>query len=347
MRFEIYLETKIIDYSSGLPNRILVNMSYQRTIIVTGGTVGLGYYTALEIAKAHPEYLVVVSSRTDREHAADAINKTLGQRNTVYIPLDLSNLQKVRAYAEDWAAKSYPPIQALVFNAGLQFPGGLTKTVDGLESTFAINHVGHALLFHLLCLYLAPKARVVITSSGTHDPDQISGGMPKPKYISAEVLAHPTAATATDPGRKRYVESKLANVLWGYALGRRLQERVPERGITVTSFDPGLMPGTGLAREANAFEKFLWMRVLPKLIPLIRALIFSNVHRPQESAVALARLVIGADVEGESGKYFEGMKVIKSSKDSYDVAKQDDLWMWTVGYLAKGDGERERFEQFK
>ncbi|KAI1455531.1 NAD(P)-binding protein [Annulohypoxylon moriforme] len=322
-------------------------MTYQRAIIVTGGTVSLGYYTALEIAKAHPEYLVVVSSRTDREHAADTINKTLSQNNTTYIPLDLSNLQKVRSYAEDWATNGYPPIQALVFNAGLQFPGGLTKTVDGLESTFAINHVGHALLFHLLCPYLAPKARVVITSSGTHDPNQATGGMPKPNYISAEVLAHPTDATANDPGRKRYVESKLANILWGYALDRRLKQRVPERRITVTSFDPGLMPGTGLAREANAFERFLWNYVLPKLIPLLRAIIFSNIHRPQESAAALARLAIGSDVEGESGKYFEGMKQIKSSKDSYDEAKQDDLWKWTVDYLARGDDERERFERFK
>ncbi|KAI0886294.1 NAD(P)-binding protein [Annulohypoxylon maeteangense] len=322
-------------------------MTYQRTIIVTGGTVSLGYYTALEIAKAHPEYLVVVSSRTDREHAADTINKKLGQTNTIYIPLDLSNLQKVRAYVRDWEKKDYPPIQALIFNAGLQFPGGLTKTVDGLESTFGINHVGHALLFHLLCAYLAPKARVVITSSGTHDPDQETGGMPKANYVSAELLAHPTGATVNDPGRKRYVESKLANILWGYALDRRLKQRVPDRGITVTSFDPGLMPGTGLARETNAFERFIWIYILPKLIPLLRTVLFPNVHRPQESAVALARLAIGLDVEDESGKYFEGLKQIKSSKDSYDETKQDDLWKWTVDYLAKGNGERERFEQFK
>ncbi|XDG07768.1 hypothetical protein ABKA04_007383 [Annulohypoxylon sp. FPYF3050] len=322
-------------------------MSYQRTILVTGGTVSLGFHTALKIAKAHPEYLVVISSRTDREHAADTINKTLGQSNTKYIPLDLSNLQKVRAYAEDWATKDYPPIQALVFNAGLQFPGDLSKTVDDLESTFAINHVGHALLFHLLCPYLASNARIVITSSGTHDPDQMTGGMPKPNYISAEMLAHPTGAAVNDPGRKRYVESKLANILWGYALDRRLKERVPDRGITVTSFDPGLMPGTGLAREAGAISRFLWNYILPKLIPLLRIVVFPNIHRPEESGAALARLAIGADVEGVSGKYFEGVEEIRSSKDSYDQAKQDDLWKWTVDFLANGDEERERFEQLK
>ncbi|KAI2464809.1 NAD(P)-binding protein [Annulohypoxylon bovei var. microspora] len=322
-------------------------MPYKRTVLITGGTVNLGYYAALEIAKAHPDYLIVVSSRTDREHAADTINKKLGQSNTIYISLDLSNLQNVHSYAESWAKKDYPPIQALLLNAGLQFPTGLRKTVDGLESTFAINHVGHALLFHLLCPYLAPKARVVVTSSGTHDPDQATGGMPKPNYISAEELAHPTAATATNPGRQRYAESKLANVLWGYALDRRLKQRVSERGITVNTLDPGLMPGTGLAREASGLERFLWLYILPALVPLLRKLLFPNVYRPQESGVNLAKLAIGSEVGGESGKYFEGVKQIRSSKDSYDEATQDDLWNWTVGYLARGDDERGCFEQFK
>ncbi|KAI1098129.1 NAD(P)-binding protein [Jackrogersella minutella] len=322
-------------------------MTYKRSIIITGGTANIGYYAALEIAKAHPENLIVISSRTDGNHAAETINKALGQTNTIYIPLDLSNLSKVRAYAEDWPTGHYPPIQALVLNAGLQFPGAVTKTVDGLESSFGINHVGHALLFHLLCPYLAPKARVVITSSGTHDPDQKTGGMPKPKYITAEELAHPTPESAMNLGRQRYCESKLANVLWGYALDRHLKQSLPERDITVNSIDPGLMPGTGLARDANGFEKFLWHHVLPRIIPLLRVLVTPNIHHPWESGVALARLAMGPDVEGETGKYFEGIKPIESSKDSYDEAKQEDLWKWTVNYLAKGGEERERFEQFK
>ncbi|KAI2638004.1 NAD(P)-binding protein [Hypomontagnella submonticulosa] len=321
-------------------------MSYKRSVIVTGGTINLGYHTALEIAKAHPDYLVIISSRSDRDHTAESINKTLGQANTIFIPLDLANLQKVRAYAEDWIAKDYPPIQALVFNAALQFPGPVTKTVDGLESTFAISHVGHALLFHLLCPCLAPKARIVVVSSGTHDPDQVTGGMPKPKYISAEELAHPTSS-ANNPGRQRYTETKLANILWTYALDRHLKEHVPERGITVNAFDPGLMPGSGLAREAGGFTRFLWNHVLTRSIFLLKLLLTPNIHTPSESGASLARLAIGSDVEGKSALYYEGRKVINSSKDSYDEAKQEDLWKWTVNHLAKDDEERERFEQFK
>ncbi|KAI1779046.1 NAD(P)-binding protein [Hypoxylon cercidicola] len=325
-------------------------MSYKASVIITGGTINLGYYAALEIARAHPDYLVVISSRSDRKHAADTINKTLGQANTVYIPLDLANLQNVRQYAEDWAAKKHPPIQALLLNAGLQFPGPVSKTVDGLESTFAINYVGHALLFHLLLPYLAPKARVIVTSSGTHDPEQTKGtGFPQPAYISAEELAHPTSASASNPGRQRYAESKLANVLWTYALHRRLRQQpaAAERGITVNAFDPGLMPGTGLAREASAPSRFVWLHILPRLIPLMRLLLSPNIHTARESGANLARLAIDPDVEGESGVYYEGPKPIRTSELSYEEAKQEDLWRWTVDYLAKGDQERERFEQLK
>ncbi|KAK8093389.1 hypothetical protein PG997_000074 [Apiospora hydei] len=223
-------------------------MAYKSTILITGGTSGLGYQAALDIARACPASQVIISSRSDKEQAAASINKALGQANVIYVPLDLGDLAGVRAYAEEFAAAQRPPIQALVLNAGLQFPGEVKTTVDGLEATFGINHVGHALLFHLLVPYLADNARVVVTSSGTHDPEQWSG-MPPPIYTSAEALAHPTPELAAPhSGRQRYATSKLCNVLWTYALARRLSAQVPERGITVTALDPGLMPGTGLGR---------------------------------------------------------------------------------------------------
>jgi NAD(P)-dependent dehydrogenase (short-subunit alcohol dehydrogenase family) len=321
-------------------------MAFSKTVLITGGTANLGYHAAWSIAKAQPETLVVISSRSDKDHAADSINKALGQKNTIFLPLDLSDLRNVRDYAENWATKKYPPIQALLLNAGLQFPGNLTKTVDGLESTFGINHVGHALLFHLISPHLAPQARIVLTASGTHDPAQNSG-LPDAVYISADELAHPTALTADNPGRQRYATSKLCNVLWAYALDRHLKKETPERHVTVTAFDPGLMPGTGLAREAGPFLKFVWTCVMPRVIPVLRLLVTPNVHTARESGEALARLAINPEVEGVSGTYFEGREVIRSSVDSYDEAKQEDIWRWTVEYLAQGDEERERFERLR
>lgn len=314
-------------------------MAWERSVIVTGGTANLGYYAALNIAKAHPNYLVVLSSRSDKDHAADAINTALGQENTIFAALDLASLADVRRYAADWTSQSRPPMQSLVLNAGLQFPGPLTKTGDGIESTFAVNHVGHALLFHLLRPHLADDARIVVTASGTHDPAQKTG-LPDAIYTTAENLAHPPEAMVQVAGRQRYASSKLANVLWSYALHRRLSGR----GMTVNAFDPGLMPGTGLAREANGIVRFLWLHVLPRAMPLLRLVVSPNIHSPADSGAALARLAVGTDVAGQSGKYFEGLKEIESSKDSHVEEKQEDLWRWTVNYLAQSDEERAAFD---
>ncbi|RYP18848.1 hypothetical protein DL767_009750 [Monosporascus sp. MG133] len=318
------------------------------TVLITGGTANLGYYTALRIAKEHPEYLIVLASRSDKDHAADSINKTLGRESAVFRPLDLADLDSVRLFAEKWVSNKHPPLKVLLLNAGLQFPAEMHKNAAGIEKTFAINHLGHAYLFHLLCPQLADHARIVITSSGTHDPAQKTG-LPDAYYNTAEELAYPPPASAKNPkGRQRYATSKLCNVLWTYALARRLRERIPERHITINAFDPGLMPGSGLAREASAVERFLWNKILPCVIPVLRVAISHNIYKPEESAANLARLAVGADVEGTSGEYFEGPKAIPSSTDSYDERKQEDLWNWTVKYLAHGDAAlEEKFEQLK
>jgi len=104
------------------------------------------------------------------------------------------------------------------------------------------------------------------------------------------------------------------------------------------------MPGTGLARESSGIEKFIWKSVLPRIIPLLRMLITPNIHTPEESGASLAWLATDWEVEGRSGVYFEGRKAVQSSVDSYREKKQEDLWRWTVEYLAEDEGEKARFE---
>jgi len=322
-------------------------MAYTRSVIITGGTVNLGYEAALVIARKHPDWLVVLCSRSDTKQAALAINKTLRQKNTTYLPLDLSDSASIRAFASQWTENKNPPIQALLLNAALQFPapGKMVTTKDGIEATFGITHAGHALLFHLLCPCLAQSARVVVTSSGVHDPS-LTTGMPVPVYTSADDLAHPPPALAEGDGRLHYCNAKLANVLWTYALHARLAQRVPDRAITVTAMDPGLMPGTGLAREYPPVLKFLWNYILPRLRWLMNPLLGNNVHSAADSGASLARLAVSDDVAGVSGKYFEGKKERDSSQDSYDVEKQDDLWNWSVKWSAQNEEEVKRFEAF-
>ncbi|ERF75008.1 hypothetical protein EPUS_08053 [Endocarpon pusillum Z07020] len=316
-----------------------------RSILITGGTSGLGYQCALELARQCPEARILIASRSDTNSAAASINKALGQTNVQYLPLDLSNLDNVRAFAAEYAEGKYPKIQALVLNAGLQFPNGVTYTKDGVESTFAINHVGHALLFHLLRPHLAEKARIVITASGTHDPAQKSG-LPDAEYTTAEELAHPSPQSAKNSGRQRYATSKLCNVMWTYALDKRLIAAAArgEERYTVNAFDPGLMPGTDLVREASAVLRWIWNNVMPRMIPLLRRFVHPNIHSPEESGIALARLAVGEDVAGVSGAYFEGTKKINSSVESHVVEKQEDLWHWTVKHVARDEEELRTFD---
>lgn len=131
--------------------------------------------------------------------------------------------------------------------------------------------------------------------------------------------------------------------MWTYALQRRL-EKTPGKKWTVNAFDPGLLPGTGLARDYSAIVQFIWNHILPRTIWLLRLLISPNIHLPKESGASLARLAVGDDLKGVSGKYYEGQNPIPSSKDSEVVEKQEDLWEWTVKRIAKDESERREFE---
>ncbi|KAJ5634719.1 hypothetical protein N7528_002561 [Penicillium herquei] len=311
-----------------------MSSKFQRSVLITGGTIGLGYQGALAIARECPTYQVIIASRTDNG-AAETINKLLGQNNVQFMKLDLSSLSHVRSFVTDWETKNFPPLHSLVCNAALQFPGAAEYTEDGFEKTFGISHVGHALLFSLLRPYLASTARIVITASGTHDPAQKTG-MPKAFYHSAEELAHPLPKYTHGNGRQHYTNAKLANVLYMYALHRRFMKINEKTGNhwTVTTLCPGLMFGTGLIRNASKIEQFLWYKIAPWLTSLARILVSPNIRTPRESGQALARLAVSPDVEGISGVYFEGKKEIKSSQDSYDEDKQEDLWKWTIETVA-------------
>ncbi|KAL4883509.1 short-chain dehydrogenase [Aspergillus karnatakaensis] len=297
------------------------------SILITGGTAGLGFHAGVALAKQYPNHTITIASRTNTHNAADRINSLTGQTNTQYLPLNLSSLSAIGLFVISWSETNQPPITPLLLNAGLQFPGEARFTEDGYEQTFAVNHLGHALLFSLLIPHLAPSARIVITSSGTHDPAQKTG-MPEAKYTSADELAHPVGLALSNEGRQRYTTSKLVNILWMYALERRFAalRSNPDigqvRNWTVAAFDPGLVPGTGLARDAGGMMKFVWVRVLPTVIPLLRVFVSPNIHSAVEAGGNLAWVAGGA----KSGVYYEGRREIRSSEESYDEEKQDDLW---------------------
>ena len=313
-------------------------MGRESTVVVTGGNAGLGYECARAIAASDRGWRVVLAVRSPEkgERAARRVTQETGNPNVEVAKLDLSCLSSVRSFAQNLVSREdLPPLRAVVCNAGLQVVRGTSYTEDGFETTFEVNHLGHFLLVNLLLKQLVAPARIILVSSGTHDPKRKTG-MPAPRYRGAEALAHPQgypdlAEKGESPGkvgRSRYSTSKLCNVLCAYELERRrLREDLstPEARITVNVFDPGAVPGTGLARDHAPVPRFVWDKGVALLVPVLRRLSipFSTA---EASGRALAKMVTDPTLEGVSGRYFEIGKEAYSSEESYDQNKAKELW---------------------
>lgn len=291
-----------------------------RTAIITGASSGLGLECARALLRSDPSWHLVLPVR-DTARGTDAVTQLGEPQRCTVMPMDLASLTSVRAFTERVSGADLPPLHAIVCNAGLQVVSGTEWTQDGLEMTFGVNHLGHFALVHRLLDHLARPARILVVSSGTHDPAKHTG-MPNPDYTSAADLAHPDESADTD-GRRRYTTSKLCNLLFTYELDRRLGE-----GVTVNAFDPGLMPGSGLARDYPPLQRLAWRYLLPALRVL------PGVRSTRTSGRYLAALVYDARFDGVSGQYFDGPRPIKSSVDSYHREKALDLWTTSERLLA-------------
>jgi NAD(P)-dependent dehydrogenase (short-subunit alcohol dehydrogenase family) len=246
------------------------------------------------------------------------------------MPLDLASLASVREFAAELTSRvragATPPLHGLVCNAGVQSGTKRSVTIDGFESTFGVNHLGHFLLVNMLLPILTPPARVVVVASGVHDPKN-GVPVPAPAWNDPAALSRgelgPAAAGdgAFVRGQRLYTTSKLANIYFTYALAQRLAP-----GITANAFDPGMMLGTGLTREAPTPVRFIAKHVFPHVKPLLRRFVTPNVNTPQESGASLARLLTDPTLAGTTGKYFEGRSAVRSSVESYDESRAEELW---------------------
>lgn len=226
-------------------------------IVMTGGNRGIGA-EALRHLVARPDARVLLGVRGAAPAGATGL------------PLDLASLASVNRFADAvLAALGDELIDALVLNAGGQRPTVAQRSTDGHELTFAANHLGHFLLLQRLWPRLAKGARVVITSSGTHDPAERTG-VPPPHHANAQWLANPAADPQLDTspftaGMRAYSASKLCNLMTARMAAARAA--VDPRGISIVAYDPGLTPGTGLARQQMWVVRALVWPLLPLLRP--------------------------------------------------------------------------------
>ena len=292
-------------------NAIIAAMN---TAIVTGANTGLGFECARALAETNDWHVVVACRSADkgREAVKRLLAQTRRSENEIEaMTLDLASLESVRNFARDYAAERRPPLRALVCNAATQIVTGRTFTKDGFETTFGVNHLGHFLLVNLMLAQMTPPARIVVVSSGTHDPAQTTG-MPPPIYRRARFLARPDEDTKPlddqqgngRPARVHHVEAvqRPVHLRTRAQIARRKSWRY-EMGlaITVNAFDPGLMPGTGLARDYGRFARFAWRFVLPVLRPFV-----PNVNSVARSGQVARQHGHRAEIRAHLGKILPG-----------------------------------------
>lgn len=285
-------------------------------IVMTGATSGIGLAAARDLV-ARPEVSLVVGARSP-ERLPPALAGRVEAR-----PLDLASLESVRAFAATF--QDEPPIDALVLNAGIQNVSDATSA-EGFELSFAVNHLAHHLLIRALLPRLAPNGRVILTASGTHDPEEDTG-LPPPRHICAAKLAWPKQDPDLDRrrltrGRRAYTASKLANVMTIRELARRTADLT---GLTTAALDPGFTPGTGLARDYPGPGGLIFRFVLPLVVRRT-----ARVSTPENSGRLLAGLATDGAHAGLRGRYMavrgEALVETRPSAVAHDEALAAKLW---------------------
>ncbi len=294
-----------------------------KTLLMTGASRGLGLAAAERLLRDRPEQLLLITARGDTGPGlARELAARTGNPNVRAVRCDLTSLADVRATGETvrkWLDNAeIPPLTGFLGNAGVQMGSSTKATADGFETTFGVNVLANYLLLRLLADRFEPGARIVVTGSDSHFGDfrHNLGLIPAPRWGDVRGLARPgegRAAETVSAGRRAYSTSKLGVLYLVHALARRMPE------ADVYTYNPALVPGTGLIRDAGAVQRLGFRFVLPLLwaTPIASS--------PQVAGARLAAVMSGPR-PADSGAYLDRGRVVPSSKESYDEAREEELW---------------------
>ncbi len=266
-----------------------------KVCIITGANFGLGKATAIELAKLGATLVMVCRDKDRGNTALKEVRNTSGSKSIELLIADMSSQQSIHDLAGQFKSK-YDRLDVLVNNAGAII-GNKILSADGIEMTFALNHLGYFLLTHLLIDYLKASApsRIVNVASGAH--------------YGGEMNFDDLQFEKKYDGWKAYGLSKLANVLFTYELVRRLEGT----GVTANCLHPGVV-NTGFGNSGTAFFSFMFKLIKPFLI---------SETKGAETQIYLST---SPELETVSGKYFSKKKAVKSSKYSYSGSAAKRLW---------------------
>lgn len=264
--------------------------------LVTGATSGMGKETALGLARLGATVVLVARDKQRGEETLREMKRQSDNENIDLILADLSSQQEVRKLAAEFKEK-YQHLHVLVNNAGAVFSKRQT-TVDGLEMTFALDHLAYFLLTNLLLdtIKASVPARIINISS------QVQGiGKIHFDDLQSEKSYSMFGSTA-------YGQAKLANVMFTYDLARRLQGT----GVTVNAVGPGPV-STNFGKNS-------------RISGSISTLLGRFAKTPVDAAKTAIRLASAPELEGETGKFYYNEREIPSSRLSHNVATQKRLW---------------------
>ena len=279
-----------------------------RTVLVTGSTAGIGKATALGLAAMGAHVAITGRDRARAEDAAREI-RDAGRGEVDVFVADVSSLQEVRRLAAE-VLERLPRIHVLINNVG-GYWNTRHVTADGLEHTFAVNHLAPFLLTNLLLdrLTQSAPARVVNVSSNVQSMGR----------IDFDALQGEQSYS----GSRAYNQSKLANVLFTYELARRLRTTA----VTANALHPGVVRTSFGTEDPGGVQRAF----VPFLRPFMK-----GATRGARTSIHLA---CAPDLERVTGRYFVNGKATRSGKHSYDEAVAARLWQVSadlVGLTAAG-----------
>ncbi len=272
----------------------------KKTIAITGGTSGLGLATVHALASQGWRIVMLARSMSK----ISEIKEVHPDAEIDFIRCDLADLSSVTD-AGLALSKYHEDIDVLMNNAG-GYNDNFSKTVDGNELTFQMNHLGHFLLTKLVInkLRAQEKARIINLSSAAHKLGKLD-------FSDLMIEARYGAF-------KAYGNSKLCNIYFT----QLLHERYFDDGIASFAAHPGSV-GTGFGDHSKGFFRFLWDLGKPLLLT------------PEKGARTQIYLATAEGVEKDSGKYFVKKKVTRTSKHAHDTEARDKLWEVSEEMVAK------------
>ncbi len=278
-----------------------------KTVLITGATSGIGYISALELAKRGAR--IVFNSRDmDKGREVQAKIIQASQNEDVHVlECDLGSLKNVQNFAMQFS-NTFDQLDVLINNAGVLHET-YTKTSDGLEATFAINHLSHFLLTHLVLdqLMQSNYARIINVSSAAHR--------------GADIYFEDIQLNENYGMMRAYGQSKLANILFT----RSLSEKYSSKGITANAMHPGMV-NTKIIRNTNIVLQFFFWLVS---------------QSPRKGAQTIIYLATDEDVDHVSGEYFVNRRVQRASREAYNPQTADRLWDTSIQIINQVLGEEE------